>query len=187
MSSNSCCRRPDPQRRAGWRPVLLGCLLASGLCNAAGWRDDLPQAVTLGEGDMRWLGLRIYHATLWAQQWPFQPERTFALQLRYARSISRQRLVQASMDEMRRLGRASIDAATLAQWDATLTRAFTDVAQGDELTGVYLPGHGMRLYDKQRLLADIDDVRLARAFFAIWLDEGTRDQDLRRTLLGGPP
>ncbi|MQA22603.1 chalcone isomerase family protein [Rugamonas rivuli] len=185
MLSNSCCKRPDPAwLRLARQGVLLCCFLASGLCSAASWRDELPRAEALGEGELRWLGFRIYRATLWAEQRPFQPERAFALQLHYYRSISRQRLVQTSLDEIQRLNGAAIDAVTLAQWDKSLNRAFTDVAPGEELTGVYVPGHGMRFYNQQRLLADIDDPQLARAFFGIWLDERTRDQDLRRKLMG---
>jgi hypothetical protein len=192
MSSNSCCRRTElrPSPR-GWRRLLggllLGCMLISGPSNAASWRDDLPQAQALGEGEMRWFGLRIYHATLWAEQRPFQPERPFALQLRYHRNIGRQRLVQTSVDEIRRLDRTGIDAGVLARWEQTLGGAFTDVAPGDELIAVYAPARGMRLYNQQRWLADINDPQLARAFFGIWLDADTRDQDLRRKLLGGPP
>ncbi|ELX11663.1 hypothetical protein Jab_1c02480 [Janthinobacterium sp. HH01] len=188
MLSNSCFKKPEP---AWLRPVrqglLLCCFLVSGLCSAASWRDELPRAEALGDGELRWLGFRIYRATLWAEQRPFQPERGFALQLHYYRSISRQRLVQTSLDEIQRLSGAAIDAATLAQWDKSLNRAFTDVEPGEELTGVYVPGHGMRFYNQQRLLADIDDLRLARAFFGIWLDERTRDQDLRRKLMGAAP
>lgn len=188
MLSNSCSKRPEPTSlRCGKHLTVLSCLLVSSLCCAASWRDELPQVVPLGDGVLNWLGFRIYHATLWADKRPFQRERVFALQLHYYRSISRQRLVQASLDEIQRLSSFSIDAAILMHWDSTLNRAFTDVAPGDELIGVYLPGHGMRLYNQRRLLADIDDLRLARAFFGIWLDESTRDQALRRKLMGDPP
>ncbi|MYM95177.1 chalcone isomerase family protein [Duganella vulcania] len=187
MLSNSCCKRPDRVRPWLLLCALLCCALASVPCRAGGWRDELPRAEALGNGELRWLGFRIYQATLWAEQRPFQPERGFALQLHYYRSISRERLVQTSLDEIQRLNGAAIDAATLAQWDKVLNRAFTDVAPGDELIGVYAPGRGMRFYNQQRLLADIDDLRLARAFFGIWLDEQTRDQGLRRKLMGNPP
>lgn len=166
--------------------LLLCCLLlaAAGSSHAASWRDELPQAQALGSGDLRFLGFRIYHATLWAQQRPFQPERPFALELRYQRSISRERLVDTSIDEIRRIRGSAVDAATLARWESTLRSAFIDVAEGDQLIGVYLPERGMRLYSADKLLADIDDLALARAFFDIWLAPATRDQGLRRQLLG---
>jgi len=43
----------------------------------------------------------------------------------------------------------------------------------------------MQLYDRQRMLADIDDDALARAFFDIWLNPDSRDQKLRKRLMGG--
>jgi hypothetical protein len=185
MSSSSCSRRSDARPASrGRRLVLLGCLLASSLCSAANWRDALPHATPLGEGDMRWLGLRIYHVTLWAGQRPFQADQPHALQVHYFRPISRQRLVKASMDEMRRLSEPAIDAATFARWEGTLQQAFVDVTPGDELVAVHTPGRGMKLYSQQRQLADIDDPVLARAFFDIWLDADTSEPALRRQLMG---
>jgi hypothetical protein len=44
----------------------------------------------------------------------------------------------------------------------------------------------MQLYDRQRLLADLDEA-LARAFFDIWLNPDSRDQRLRQRLIGAAP
>lgn len=175
-------------RRALLRAGLVVVVMASGVPAAAGeWRTLLPQAQALGRGDMTWLGLRIYHATLWSAQRPFNAALPFALQLRYYRSISRQRLVSTSMDEIARLGSASLSPATRTRWESMLKSAFVDVHEGDELTGVYLPGHGMRLYDRERLLAELRDEALARAFFDIWLHADSRDAALRKQLLGAQP
>lgn len=188
-----------PPALQSWLPgLLLGLLVFYGLgtsqqvcaattAPAASWREELPAAIRLGSGELRWFGLRIYHATLWAEQQPFQPQRAFALQLQYHRSISRERLADTSLDEIRRLSRKPPDSATLARWRSTLLDAFTDVSAGDELIGVYRPGLGMRLYNQRQLLADIDDPALAQAFFGIWLDERSHDQGLRQQLMGGTP
>lgn len=151
------------------------------------WRAELPGAVAIGSGQLRWFGFRIYDAALWSGQQPFDPAARFALQLTYHRSISRERLVQASLDEMRRLGTVPGDASLREQWESQLRKAFVDVEAGDQLIGVNLPGYGMRLYDQRKLVADIPDPKLARAFFDIWLNEASRDQGLRRQLLGGRP
>ncbi|SHN40019.1 Chalcone isomerase-like [Duganella sacchari] len=175
------------------RRLVLGALLAAATVAsapsvaAADWRTQLPQAQAVGGGDLRWFGLRIYHATLWSASRPFDAAQPFALQLSYYRSISRERLVSTSMEEIRRLSPVPIAAATLARWEAQLSNAFVDVRDGDELTGVYLPGNGMRLYDRQRLLAELNDEALARAFFDIWLNPDSRDPTLRLRLLGTPP
>ncbi|WP_229263180.1 chalcone isomerase family protein [Duganella dendranthematis] len=210
MLFNSTCTKPDRQRRLcaallAYMAISLTAAAvtvnacASGVASAIGaaangaasdsapWRATLPQAQPLGGGDMTWFGLRIYRATLWSASKPFDAAQPFALQLSYYRHISRQRLVSTSMDEIRRLSRAPLPAATLARWEALLTSAFVDVSEGDQLIGVYQPGHGMQLYDRQRLLADLDDEALARAFFDIWLNPDSRDNKLRQRLIGTTP
>ncbi len=151
---------------------------------AAALQDDLGAAQTLGEGDLRWWGFRIYHARLIGERLPTQGNEPFALELTYYRSISRDRIVAASIDEMKRLFGEALPVRQQEQWRQVLERCFVDVREGDQLTGVYLPGHGVRFYRGAQLLADIDDQDFARAFFAIWLDPRTRDADLRAHLLG---
>ena len=53
-----------------------------------------------------------------------------ALQLDYLRDIPRERLVQTSLDEMRRLG---ADEAQLKRWESDLRRVFPDVKAGESI------------------------------------------------------
>ncbi|MTW11151.1 hypothetical protein GM658_11100 [Pseudoduganella eburnea] len=151
------------------------------------WRDEVPDALVVGRGEMRWLGFRIYRAVLWGDRQPFDPGSKFALQLTYYRSISRDRLVNTSMDEMRRIGSAPRDEVGQTRWRSLLQGAFVDVQPGDQLTGVSIPGYGMRFYHGEKQLADISDPVLAKAFFDIWLNEKSRDPELRSQLLGKSP
>jgi hypothetical protein len=151
---------------------------------AAGWRQDLGDARTLGEGDLRWWGLRIYHARLIGERLPMRDHEPFALELTYYRDISREHIVAASLEEMQRLAADTPSPEQVAAWRQTLERCFVDVHEGDRLTGVYLPGRGVRFYRGDALLADVDDDAFARAFFAIWLDPRARDTRLRARLLG---
>jgi hypothetical protein len=137
-----------------------------------------------GQGEMRWFGFRLYEASLWAPDGRWQPDGPFALKLRYARDIPSPRLVEASIEEMQRLGGA--DKARLARWKAELERVFPDVKEGDVIIGMSLPARGATFYHQDRLTGRIDDVEFARAFFAIWLDERTREPALRTRLLGLP-
>lgn len=152
------------------------------------WREALPaQIQTVGSGTMTWLGFRIYQATLWAAQKPLDESQPFALQLDYKVKISRDKLASTSIEEIQRMSPAPIAGPTLARWKSELNRAFVDVADGDELVGVYLPQRGMRLYDRDKMLAEIADPELARSFFNIWLGQPSRDESLRRRLLGETP
>jgi hypothetical protein len=154
---------------------------------APAWLEEVPNAIVVGNGEMRWLGFRIYRAVLWCDRQPFGPASKFALQLTYHRSISRDRLVDTSIDEMRRLGSVPRSQADQARWKYLLQSAFTDVEPGDQLTGVNIPGYGMRIYNGDKRTADIGDPELAKAFFDIWLHEKSRDAELRSHLLGQTP
>ncbi|AGZ35637.1 MAG: chalcone isomerase family protein [Pseudomonas sp.] len=159
---------------------LLICLQAA----AADWRTALPTAQRLGSGEFTWFGLRVYSARLWTngpvQDWR-QP---FALELLYHRPISRETLVQASMDEIRRLNTGAVTPEQFAAWAELIQTAFVDVRPGMRITGLYLPGEGCRFYVDGTLHREIADPAFARAFFAIWLDPRARDPRLRLRLLG---
>lgn len=160
----------------------------------APWQADLPHARLQGEGVFRWLGLRIYDAQLWAahegqptsfstdnEAWQHQ---RFVLALRYARDISCEQFVQATLDEMQRADLFATTTPQYERWQQAMRQTWQDVKEGDQLCALHLPGQGCRFYDQHRPLGDIADPDFARAFFAIWLHPSTREQRLRRHLLG---
>lgn len=128
------------------RLILLALFIAASA-------QALPEAVRAGDpgwrqwgsGEMTWFGISLYRATLWVAGAGTDPENLpdtggkgpIALQLDYQRDISRDRLVQSSLDEMRRLG---ADEAQLARWATDLRRVFPDVKEGDSIVGVHPSG-----------------------------------------------
>ncbi|MDF0733625.1 chalcone isomerase family protein [Pseudomonas entomophila] len=165
-------------------PVLLCLLLA---LTSSAWADGprlLPDARLVGSGEFTWFGLRVYHARLWSPVAPPDWGQPFALELTYHRTLSRDTLVKASLDEMRRLGGEALAPSTLARWGGLLDGAFVDVRPGMRITGLYLPGRGCRFYVNGQLQRSIDDAAFSRAFFAIWLDRRARDPQLRQHLMG---
>jgi len=140
-----------------------------------GWRQ-------WGSGEMTWLGLSLYRATLWVAGESLESSTT-ALQLDYRRDIPRARLVQTSLDEMRRLG---ADEAQLKRWEADLRRVFPDVKEGDSIVGVHYPGRGASFYHQGQVTGEVGDAEFARRFFAIWLDPASRSPTLRAALLKRP-
>lgn len=159
-------------------------LLATAPGASADWRSALPDARPVGSGDFRWFGLRLYNARTFSPVTPLDWARPFALELTYQRSLSRDTLVEASLDEMRRLGGRELSETTLERWAALMREAFVDVRPGMRITGLYLPGQGARFYVDGQLRRQIDDAAFARGFFAIWLDPRARDPQLRLRLSG---
>lgn len=171
--------------RATWAlGMLLVLLMLMGSVPAqaerAAWEAFLPKAGEVGSGQFRWWGFLVYDATLWSPQGDYQPGGPFALSLRYARDVSRQDIVEASIDQMRDLGFA-VDKHP--EWKAKLDQVMVSVKSGDTLTGVYTPGQGAVFFYNERLTGQISE-RLAKAFFAIWLDPKTTEPKLRQALLG---
>ncbi len=185
MSCNSCWLKMPKILRSLVMLFALGALQANAL--AADWRDDMPQARLIGSGDLRWFGFHIYSAKLWSDAAVFDPKQRFALELTYQKNISREQFVDTSLDEIKRLNGDSISLEVLQRWKKTMETAFTDVKNGDQLIGVYLPKIGCRFYSRNKLLGEIKDIDFANAFFAIWFDPRSKDSSLRKRLTGELP
>lgn len=175
--------------------LLMLCALLQGTGLGVAAAVPLPPALTaradgagaefrqLGNGEMRWFGLKLYDAALWVPagtEW--SADAGFALAIRYARTIAGDKLVDTSIDEIRRLGLG--DEVQLVRWRLELTRALPSVAPGEILVGARIPGAGARFWHDGKPTAEVRDPALARAFFAIWLDPRTREPALRARLLG---
>lgn len=174
---NKACYKTAVKGLAGAALLLLASL---GHAEAATWRQTVPELRATGSGRMSFLGLAVYDATLWTRD-GWRSTEPFALELLYARSISREQLVNSSVAEMQRVGIARQQAEA---WAALMRRVFVDVKAGDRLIAVFLPEQGVRFYSQQGLTGEVPDVAFARAFAAIWLDPRTREPELRRRLLG---
>ena len=181
-------QRACPQKTNFFKMMLASIVLAAGalLYSGAGqaeqpaWTSFLPKAGEVGSGEFRWWGFLVYDATLWSPQGEYQPGGPFALSLRYARNVSRDDIVKASLDQMRDLGFA---VNRHPEWKAKLDQVMASVKSGDTLTGVYTPGQGAVFFHNDKLTGQVDE-RLAEAFFAIWLNPKTSEPDLRQALLG---
>lgn len=151
----------------------------------------------LGTGALRFFGFKAYDANLWVvgagranpttnlTPNPLADKSLFALEIVYNTGIKAEEIVNVSLIEMARLRKLSD--AQIKAWTADMQRTFPNVSQGDRLTGVYVPKVGTRFFFNSKLIAEINDPAFGDAFFAIWLDEGTKRAELRRALLGMAP
>jgi len=169
-------------------------LLALSLAGVEVLASTLPEPVVergyplrrVGAGELRWLGLPIYDASLWTTSGRysgFGPGETVALSLWYGRSFRRDELLGITERAWKKLGRP--DAVQRERWLAELRREWSDVTPGDNVTTIVVPGGPTRFYDQRGLFAQVDDPAFGPAFLAIWLDPRTVVGDLRRQLLGG--
>jgi hypothetical protein len=138
-----------------------------------------------GQGKLRYFGLLVYEARLWVGT-GFAADRyenqTFALELQYAREFEGHAIAKRSIVEMRRS--FSVEDAQAQTWQAAMVRAFPDVAPGDRLTGIHIPGAATRFFHNGQPTSAVADAQFARAFFGIWLAVTTSEPALRRQLIG---
>lgn len=175
----SCSSRCVATERRALLVALAGGLFAGPL-RAAPAADLKP----VGQGRLRWFGLEVYEARLWAGE-GVDSARTdrgpLALELRYARALRGRDIAERSLQEMRRGG--PIDDSLAGAWLALMQRAFPDVRAGERLTGLLRDGRLAFSHDG-RPTADTDDLAFAQRFLGIWLAEWTSQPALRRALLG---
>ncbi|MDR0225488.1 MAG: chalcone isomerase family protein [Burkholderiaceae bacterium] len=148
-------------------------------------RQALPEARLVGTGALRFFGLRVYEARLWAGP-GFEPlrydQQAMALELVYDRRLEGGAIAERSIAEMRRVGPFSEEQSR--QWLALMRQAFPDVAAQDRLLGLSDGQGGVRFFHNGQPTAQIRDAQYARLFFGIWLAEQTSAPALRNALLG---
>jgi hypothetical protein len=147
----------------------------------------LPGAGLAGQGTLRFFGLSVYHARLWAPP-GFEADRyaeqALALELEYLRAFTAADIARRSITEMRRIGRFTAQQA--AEWETALARLLPDVRPGDRLTGLYRPGQGATFLYNDRPLGSVEDPVFSRLFFGIWLAPQTSEPGLRQALTTAP-
>ena len=138
----------------------------------------------VGAGDLSWLGRPVYEASLWTPAGRFDgytAGQPVALSLWYQRSFSREQLVRITTTAWRLL---DVPDGQREAWSRELHALWSDVAPGDNLTAVVVPGGATRFYDHERLLGRVDDPAFGPAFLSIWLDPRSVVGELRLWLLG---
>ena len=141
----------------------------------------LPEATAVAPSvEFTRFGFSIYRAQLWAPKGRYTSDEPFVLSLTYSRDIARERLLDASLDHMQKLG---APVQEQPHWRGELEGVLTDVKKGDTLTGVYRPGQGAEFFYQDKKLGELK-YPLACHFFSIWLDPRTSEPELRIALLG---
>ncbi len=120
----------------------------------------------VGEGTYRKFGFAIYQATLWAPGGEYNEDKPYALQLHYARSLSKETMSDAVIDDIKDQDVA--DAATFQRWQGILRNTLPAVEDGDEIVALSIPGKNSVIYFNGQELIKIREPALSEAFFGIW-------------------
>ena len=141
--------------------------------------------IQIGSGELRFFGLRIYTATLFATK-DFNPaqyaQSPILLKIEYRRAFEGRLIAERSLLEMKRQGK--ITSTTAALWLDLMIKAFPDLAAGDRLSGQTDGKGAVTFMHNENPTAQTTDPEFAARFFGIWLHEATSSPELRTQLLG---
>lgn len=136
----------------------------------------------LGRAEYRFLGARLYEATLFTAGTPrFDWNAPLALQLVYARSLSGQTLVDATMAELDRIEGAAPDHAEIRE---KLMACFRDVGDGDRYVAVAEDADTVDFWLNGRKTCGLAHAEAKRRLLGIWLSAESRSERLARQLRG---
>jgi hypothetical protein len=148
---------------------------------------DLPNwfetpSTLVGEVRFRAFIFDIYDAQLVAPGGRYDGTPPYALKLSYLLDVEKKKIIETSLDEMRRQG--TRDAAKLEKWAGWMTRHFPDMTDGDEAVMLALVDGGMAFYHNGVKQGQTDDMEFVTAFFGIWLSDDALKPDVSRRLRG---
>ncbi|MDI9349528.1 MAG: chalcone isomerase family protein [Candidatus Symbiobacter sp.] len=147
----------------------------------------VPNAAMVGRGELSFLMMNVYQATLYAPHGKWERTKPFALSIEYRRDIAGKDIAHRSVYEIRKQG--FTDEMKLADWHEKMNKIFPDVKDGTILTAIYLPGYQnlsdqTLFYQGEAMIDVVKDDMFGRYFFNIWLGEKSSAPKLRLALLG---
>ncbi|MBU6140009.1 MAG: chalcone isomerase family protein [Proteobacteria bacterium] len=144
--------------------------------------QNLEPAYLIGDSDLNFLGLKVYHLALWSEAQKFSYDKKFAIQIRYNMNFSKEDLAKKSIEEIERLH--VLSAQDKENFLAELKKIFSSVKKGDEKVAIFTPNQGVEMFYNGKLNGKISDQKLARLFVDIWLDERGSYPKVTKKILG---
>ena len=155
----------------------MSLLVASGI-----WRDNFQSLTEIGSGTLKVFVWEVYDIKLLSEMNSFSWQSRFVLEFDYKRSLNKDEVVEASIQEMRRP--KGVTGQVLAKWQRYLERGIKPVKRGTKAAVEWLPEGKIAFYYDTLAPVIINDELFARSFFNIWLGQETSEPELRAKLLG---
>jgi len=149
---------------------------------SASLQNIIKDPVLVGSSEFKFFQLKVYDIFLWSEDASFSYDKIFAIQIKYKMNFSREDLVKRSLSEIKSLHKISLDEE--ARYIKQLTEIFNSVKKGDEKIAVFVPLQGVLMFHNDQLTGKISDLRLARFFVDIWLDENGSYPKITKKLIG---
>lgn len=152
----------------------------------------------VGQGDMNYLFWTVYHAEYYEKSTgdnvgsvgtfvsgaPESNTHDKALKIEYFRSINKEDLIGATIDQWQHLGYSEPE---IRQWSDSLESMWPNVESGDVFI-FFVGSSGLgEFYFNDNFVGKMASNTSTEAFLSIWFSEQTSQPNLRQQLLGNDP
>jgi hypothetical protein len=144
--------------------------------------NNIKQPNLIGNSDLKFLGLKVYNISLWSEDKIFSYNNEFAIQINYNMNFSREDLAKRSIEEIKKNNYLSEKEEK--NYYQELIKIFVNIKKGDEKVALFSPNQGVTLFYNNQIIGKISDLKFARLFVDIWLDERGSYPKTTRNILG---
>lgn len=136
----------------------------------------------IGSAETKFLGLKVYDVALWSESKQLSYDNRFAIHIKYNMGFTKENLAERSIDEIENLHELS--SKERREYLETLERIFVNIKKGDEKVALFDPKNGVMLFYNNQKIGEISNLKFARYFVDIWLDEKGSYPKVTKKLLG---
>lgn len=136
----------------------------------------------IGSANLNFVGLKVYKISLWCDAEKFSYNQKFAIQILYNMNFTKEELAKRSIEEIKRF--ATLDQKQETQYYNQLMAIFSNIRKGDEKIAIFDPQNGVSLFHNHNLNGKITDLKFARLFVDIWLNDKNSYPQVTKKLLG---
>ena len=135
----------------------------------------------IGEANYSFLLWNIYDAQLYSSAKSFNKDR-FALLLRYNKKISKERLVNETIDDMKE--QKTLSKNQIDSWTRIFSNIYTNTQIGSRFLAIKMAEDKSIFFYNEKKIYESSDKDFLYLFFNIWLRKDSKNPSFSKKLLG---
>tara|TARA_Y100000589_G_scaffold205565_1_gene193891 strand:- start:2860 stop:3396 length:537 start_codon:yes stop_codon:yes gene_type:complete len=146
------------------------------------WQKNVQSFALIGEGTLKVFVWKLYDLKLFSETNSFSWQNRFILEFDYKREMKKDRVIEASLKEMR--SQKGVAEKDINAWQRYLEKVINAAQSGTKAAVEWTPGGQITFYYEGKAPVTINDEPFAKSFISIWLGRETSEPELRSALLG---
>ncbi len=172
-----------------WQSILILLLITATNATAQD-KTQIPIPITknfqepflIGKAKLNFLGFKVYDIELWSEDLNFSYQKKSAIFIKYNMNFKKEDLAKRSIDEIKL--NHNLSQLEEENYLKKLNEIFVNIKKGDEKIALFNPNSGVILFHNNKEIGQITNLKFARLFIDIWLDERGSYPKITKQLLG---